>query len=158
MNMIIFHTCTFMKMNAITSTWTHSMSGWLFLYMKDSITNSNIAHIHREYLSKDDLSTSRQAHLYFPFSDEEACSLGMHRCSFGKNTWSNLCRIPFLMAGVWVTRFTTQKRGAWKSKLWAQVFQSTGGGTKNKKEIKSISLILRERTSRYIEIHVQVPN
>lgn len=46
-----------MKMNAITGTWTCSMSGCLFLSMKDNVTNSNIAQIHAECLSKGDLST-----------------------------------------------------------------------------------------------------
>lgn len=46
-----------MKMNAITSTLTCSMSGCLFLYMKDNNTDSTVAQIHAKYLSNDDLST-----------------------------------------------------------------------------------------------------
>lgn len=56
-NLIMFHTHTFMKMNRITSTQTSSISGCLFLYKKDNITDSSIAQIHAKYLSNSDLST-----------------------------------------------------------------------------------------------------
>lgn len=57
MNMIMFHTHKFMKINEITSTWIYSMSGCLFLCTKDNITDSSITQIHAKYLSNNDLST-----------------------------------------------------------------------------------------------------